>query len=148
MKNGGSNTASSSYPSNSSLSQYVQDYQYAAQLYNNPAAGSAADYYNQTFAAAGGNAAGSRSAYDATKFDYSAYYGNYLSAANQYYGSNAAGYGTAAGYGAASASSALNAAQQPIYHLSTLPPPASLTEGSAQNILDPDLSKPGRHLVI
>ena len=84
------------------------------------------------------------------QLDYSSYY-NYQMA--QFYsgGSAAASaYGSAAyGNPAAAAASAVNglSAQQPIYHLSNLPPPPSIADGP--NVIDTDaLKTPGRTVVL
>ncbi|TRY80954.1 hypothetical protein TCAL_09562 [Tigriopus californicus] len=143
--NGGSSGSSAYYNRGRDLNS-VSDYSYAA-LYgaNNyaaadPAALAAASYYQMgsTFPATGSTGQVG-SGFGATgKFDYNSYYGPYMAAAAANSCYLGGGY-SSSGYGNGGASSSGSLAQPQIYHLSNLPPPASITEGP--NVVDPEVMK-------
>lgn len=147
--NGGTSGSSTYYNRGRDLNS-VSDYSYAA-LYgaNNyaatdPAALAAASYYQMgsSFPATGSTGQVGTGFGAAGKFDYNSYYGPYMAAAAANSCYLGGGYSTS-GYGNAGASSSGSLAQPQIYHLSNLPPPASITEGP--NVVDPEVMKsPGK----
>ncbi len=104
------------------------------------AAAAAASYYGNSGGFNNGSSASgfaTSTTSNSSKLDYSSYFNNYMAYYPSTGGSSSVGYGGNVGYGTSSATNGLG--HQPLYQLSSLPPPPSITDGP--NVIDSEVLK-------